>query len=177
MSRKFSRLWTVLATVSATFGLMAGFATAAQAAPQYFELENGKAVRCMSVEGGGSTANGANVVIYDCNGGAEQQWYTTASISDGYVYIKNNKSDKCLSVAAGGSTKPGTAIIQYACNGGPEQRWGFYHAGGGYYWLENFKTRLVLSLDNGGSTANNTKVIQWSTVATGYEQLWGYYPL
>jgi hypothetical protein len=177
MSRKVRRMWTALATVAATFGLLTGFVTAAQAAPEYFKLLNAKAVgKCMSVEGGGSTANGANVVIYDCIAVApEQQWYSTSSVSDGYVYIKNKKSDKCLSVAGGGSTAKGAEIIMWTCNGGPEQRWRFFSEGNSYYRLENFKSKHILSLDNGASTANNTKVIQWSFVTTGDEQIWAYY--
>ena len=169
------RVWTALATITATVGVMSTFAGPAQAATVYFKLLNEKAVgKCMSVEGGGSTANGTNVIIYDCKAVApEQQWYYTTSIKTGYATVRNDKSDKCLSVSGGGSTANGAEIIQWTCNGGPEQQWRLVDGDHSYYRLKNLKSGKYLSLDNGGSTVNNTKVIQWTK--TGSEQVWAYY--
>ncbi|KOV82850.1 hypothetical protein ADL03_22410 [Nocardia sp. NRRL S-836] len=48
--------------------------TPSASAATYYNLVNGKSGKCMSVEGGGSTANGAKVVQWSPNGGAEQGW-------------------------------------------------------------------------------------------------------
>lgn len=179
MSPKLRRMWTVLATTAATIGLMASLTSTAQAAVEYYDVLNYKANRCMSLDNGGSTANGTNIVIYNCNDSQEQTWYLTpSSASPGYGYIKNYKAgaDKCMSVADGGSTAKGAEIILWTCNGGPEQRWQPYQAGNGWVWLLNYNSGLVVSLDDNGSTANNTHLIQWNVVSTGYEQLWGFFP-
>lgn len=178
MSRRLRRTWTVLATLAMTLGLMAGLTTTAQAAT-YYDVVNYKAQKCMSLGGGGSTANGTNVVIYTCNGASEQRWYWVESgAHPGWYYIKNYKagSDQCVSVSGGGSTARGAAMILWTCNGGEEQRWRFIDEGGGWADIQNYKSGHYMSLDNGGSTANNTRVIQWSWVATGYEQVWGPVP-
>ena len=176
MTRRFRRSWQVLAAVAVALGLTAGFTTSAQAAVDYFELFNQKANKCMSLDNGGSTTNGTNVVIYDCNNSLEQTWYRVESKEfPGYYYIKNYKAgpDQCISVSGGGSTANGAEMILWTCTGAKEQRWWFLDEGSDWYDLQNHKSGKYMSLANGGGTHNNTKVIQWEWVLTGFEQVWG----
>lgn len=172
----FRRMWTVLA---ATVGLLVGLtAPAVQAAPLYYQLVNYKADKCLSVEGGGSTANGANIVLYTCNGGPEQDWgrISQSTGTGTYYFFINRKSGKCMSVAGGGSTAKGAEIIQWSCNDMTEQQWDIADDREWPLWdgsyakvLVNRKSGLVMSTP-GGAWANNTKVIQWSYNENAGEQ-------
>lgn len=156
MSR-FSR--TVFAALAA-IGLTATIAPSASAAT-YYALVNLKSGKCMSVEGGGSTSNGANVIQWSCNDGGEQLWYWSGS------QLKNRKSGKCLSVSGGGSTANGAELVQWSCTGESEQSWD--HLSNGY--LVNAKSGKVASVSGGGSTSNGAKVVQWQANGGG-EQGW-----
>ncbi|WP_246019354.1 RICIN domain-containing protein [Saccharothrix australiensis] len=57
-------------------------ATPPASAATYYNLVNYKSNKCMSVENGGSTANGAKVVQWSANGGGEQGWYFDARYID-----------------------------------------------------------------------------------------------
>jgi alpha-galactosidase len=63
--------------------------------------------RCLDVPGQ-STTNGTLLEIWDCNGGANQQW----------TYLSNG----CLDVTGAG-TANGTAVEIWTCNGGSNQKW------------------------------------------------------
>ncbi|WP_182909857.1 ThuA domain-containing protein [Microbispora sp. H13382] len=73
--------------------------------------------RCLDVNGA-SQSNGAQVLIWDCNGGNNQKW-TSTSASELRVY-----GNKCLDVNGGG-TANGTAVIIWDCNGQNNQKWRF----------------------------------------------------
>lgn len=103
MSRLVSRGLTALAMAAAAVATSLVAAAPAQAA-SYYNLVNYKSGLCMSVAGGGSTANGAHVIQWGCNDGWEQ----------------------VLSVDDGGSTAQGAHVIQWTSNGGSEQGWAFY---------------------------------------------------
>ncbi|MFG1811633.1 ricin-type beta-trefoil lectin domain protein [Streptomyces sp. NPDC049040] len=126
--------------------------------PQYANARSGL---CLSVSGGGSTADGAEVIQWTCNGGPEQQWRWNGS------QLVNDKSGKCLSVSGGGSTAEGADVIQWTCNSGPEQQWSYQpHTG---EWT-NANGRC-LSVSGGGSTTAGAQVVQWSSTG-GDEQKW-----
>jgi Ricin-type beta-trefoil lectin domain len=108
---------TVFAALTAV-GLTALAAPPASAAT-YYNLINFKSGKCMSVEGGGSTSNGAGLIQWTCNGGSEQSWDS----SGGYLF--NAKSGKVASVSGGGSTSNGAKVVQWSANGGSEQGWEF----------------------------------------------------
>lgn len=147
-----------LATVAITAA-----ATPSASAATYYNLVNYNSGRCMSVEGGGSTTNGANVIQWTCNDGGEQLWYWSGSA------LKNRKSGKCLSVSGGGSTANGAELVQWSCNGEAEQSWDEQNG-----YLVNVKSGKVASVSGGGSTANGAKVIQWSANG-GAEQGWDFH--
>jgi hypothetical protein len=149
---------TVLAGVAGVALAMA--ITPPAGAATYYNLVNDKSGKCMSVAGGGSTANGAKIVQWTCNTKGEQLWYRVGD------QLKNRKSGKCLSVAHQGDTVNGRELVQWSCNGAFEQMW---RVSDGY--LINHKNGKVASVSGGGSTANGAKLVQWT--ATGNpEQLW-----
>ena len=70
---------------------------------------------------GGSSANGANVQLYQSNGTNAQRWRVTHD-SKGYVTLTNVGSGKVLDVN-GASTEDGANAQQYASNGTWAQKW------------------------------------------------------
>ncbi len=68
-----------------------------------------------------STADGASVVQWTDNNGANQQW-RLADSGSGYVRLINRNSGKALEVQ-GASTADGGNIVQYADWGGNNQQW------------------------------------------------------
>ncbi|MEQ0563594.1 RICIN domain-containing protein [Amycolatopsis sp. NEAU-NG30] len=160
----------VALTAAATMtSLPAGTANAAT----YRELTNQKTDwrKCVSLAGGGSTANNTNLVIYTCTGGDEQQW--AFEPAGDYYRIKNRKAGggKCVSVGGGGGTAQGDPVILYTCNGGREQDWSTVAYGLGYL-VVNRKSGYTWSLADGGSTANNTHIVQWRILDSAPEQVW-----
>ncbi|MEV0136814.1 ricin-type beta-trefoil lectin domain protein, partial [Dactylosporangium sp. NPDC050688] len=63
------------------------------------------------------TANGTAVVIYDCNGGTNQQWNLNSNGS-----ITGTASGRCLDVVQNG-TANGSRIQLWDCTGGANQVW------------------------------------------------------
>lgn len=74
----------------------------------------GLAGKCLDVAGA-SSANGAAVQLYDCNGTAAQQWTVGA---DGTIRALG----KCLDVT-GNSTVNGAKLQLWDCTGGANQKW------------------------------------------------------
>ncbi|KAA2264220.1 galactosylceramidase [Solihabitans fulvus] len=71
---------------------------------------------CLDVAGAG-TANGTSVEVWECNGGANQQWQPQ---SDGT--LRSVQSGRCLD-DPNWSTTNGTQLTIYDCNGGANQKW------------------------------------------------------
>ena len=151
---------TVLAGVAGV--AIAAAVTPPASAATYYNLVNQNSGKCMSVAGGGSTANGAKIVQWTCNDHGEQLWYRVGD------QLKNRKSGKCLSVSGGGSPDNGAELVQWSCNGSFEQMW---KPSDGY--LICHKNGKVASVSGGGSTANSAKIVQWT--AHGHaDQLWRF---
>ncbi|MGI5270452.1 PQQ-dependent sugar dehydrogenase [Nonomuraea sp. CA-218870] len=112
--------------------------------------------RCLDVNGA-SQANGAQVLIWDCNGQANQQW-TVTSAGELRVY-----GGKCLDVNGGG-TADGSAVIIWDCNGQNNQKWRL-NADGSITAVGANKCLEV----NG--TANGTRARIW-TCTGGTSQRW-----
>jgi serine/threonine protein kinase len=135
-----------------------------------YRLVNAKTGKCLSIDNGGSTANGTHAVQWSCNSGDEQRWYWAGPSSN---MLKNVKTDMCLSIEGGGSTANGAQAVQSPCItdwDAPEEQWA--HAAGGQ--LKNGKSVRCLSIEGGGSTANGAQAIQ-STCITDWdapEQQW-----
>ncbi|GAA3419912.1 hypothetical protein GCM10018952_61120 [Streptosporangium vulgare] len=72
--------------------------------------------KCLDAYGQG-TANGTQVIIWDCNGGTNQQWNVNA---DGT--ITGVQSGKCLEASNFG-TGNGTKVQLWSCTGTSSQKW------------------------------------------------------
>ncbi|MFF0234534.1 ricin-type beta-trefoil lectin domain protein [Micromonospora sp. NPDC005254] len=112
--------------------------------------------RCLDVNGA-SQADGSVVQIWDCNGGANQQWTLTTS-NQLTVY-----GNKCLDVPG---TAAGTRARILTCNGGSGQQWRVNADG----TITGVGSGLCLDV-NGAGTANGTAVQIW-TCTGGSNQQW-----
>jgi len=72
----------------------------------------GLAGKCLD---SGGTASGSRAVLWDCNGGANQQW----TLSSGQIV---GPGGKCLDVS-GGVSANNTPIILFDCHGSANQQW------------------------------------------------------
>lgn len=72
---------------------------------------------CLDVTGG-STANGAKVQLYTCNGSGAQRWRYDAGTGD----VVNTAADKCLDVTDQ-STANGARVQIWTCTGAANQKW------------------------------------------------------
>jgi hypothetical protein len=104
-----------------------------------------------------SSANGTKIQLWDCNGGANQQW-TVASNGTLQVY------GKCMDIT-GANYSNGTNIELWDCNGGANEQW---KAANGT--LVNPASGKCLD-DPGSNTANGTQLDLW-TCNGGSNQQW-----
>jgi hypothetical protein len=121
-------------------------------------LRNTNAGRCLDVPSQSQT-NGTQLTLWDCNGGANQQWTQTAG-KQLQVY-----GTKCLD-AEGAATSSGTRVIIWDCTGGTNQQWNLNSDG----TITGVQSGLCLS-PTGGGTANGTQVVI-ATCTGGNSQKW-----
>lgn len=114
--------------------------------------------RCLDVPNQSQT-DGTQVIIWDCNGGANQQW-TQLSNHELQVY-----GTKCLDVL-GHATAPGSVVAIWTCNGGANQQWNVNTDG----TIVGVESGLCLDV-TGNNTANGTLVEIW-TCNGGNNQKW-----
>ena len=114
--------------------------------------------RCLDVPGQ-STTNGTLLQIWDCNGGANQQW---TALSNGELQVYGNK---CLDVP-NHATAAGTRVEIWDCNGGANQQWTLNSNG----TVVGRESGLCLDV-TGAGTANGTAVEIW-TCNGGSNQQW-----
>ncbi|WP_309113284.1 lectin [Saccharothrix sp.] len=113
--------------------------------------------RCLDVSGGKAVA-GADVLVWDCHGAANQLW---TSWPDKELRVFGSL---CLDAYNGGTT-PGTRVISWNCNGQANQQWAFEADG-------TIRGASGLCLDvSGGGTANGSKLVLW-TCHGGANQRW-----
>ncbi|MFJ6674610.1 ThuA domain-containing protein [Actinosynnema sp. NPDC091369] len=110
--------------------------------------------KCVDVSGG-SSADGARVQLWSCNGGANQRWTVSGSTL--------RALDKCLDAAGTGN---GAVVRLWTCNGGGGQNW----TAGANGSLVNPQSGKCLDA-NGGSSADGTQLIIWSCHG-GTNQRW-----
>jgi Ricin-type beta-trefoil lectin domain/Cellulase (glycosyl hydrolase family 5) len=113
--------------------------------------------RCLDVPGQ-VTANGTLLDIWDCNGGANQQW----------TYLPNGElqvyGSKCLDVP-GHATAAGTRVEIWDCNGGANQQWNLNSNG----TVTGRESGLCLDV-TGARTANGTAVEIWTCNGASNQQ-------
>ncbi|MEU4449640.1 PHB depolymerase family esterase [Actinosynnema sp. NPDC050801] len=105
--------------------------------------------RCLDVASASRT-NGAAVQLWDCSGGVNQQWASTAS-GELRVY-----GDKCLD-ATGQGTSTGTTVQIWDCNGQANQKWTALSDGS----VKGTQSGLCLDA-SGQGTANGTRIALWT---------------
>jgi endo-1,4-beta-xylanase len=109
-------------------------------------LRNEGSGRCLDVSGA-SSANGTQMIIWDCHSGANQQ------------FTQNGQAlqvmGKCLDAPP--NATPGTRVQIYDCWGGANQQWVF----NGNATISNVQTGLCLDVE-GAATANGSAVIVWT---------------
>jgi hypothetical protein len=108
-------------------------------------------------DSGLSTANGTKIQLWDCNGGANQQWTVE---SDGTLRVYG----KCMDIT-GANYSNGTNIELWDCNGGANQQWQAQNG-----TLVNPASGKCLD-DPGSNTANGTQLDLW-TCNGGTNQQW-----
>src|SRR5439155_27210953 len=82
--------------------------------------------RCLDVDRA-SSADGARVQQWTCNGGENQRWKLRGDASR--WELVNATSGKCLDGEAMAAGLLGGSLAQRACTGGPGQRWQAVRAG------------------------------------------------
>jgi uncharacterized membrane protein len=137
----------------------------------YWAAANG-ATRCLGVSGGQMT-NGTRIVLYDCDGTANQLW-SEVPRNNGHFYEIHNGANphKCLAVS-GGSLDRGVNLVIWDCVSSADQRWSVstFPNGRGNV-LENLKSGMFVSLLH-ASIANGTRVVQWPAPPYNDDQFWG----
>jgi hypothetical protein len=123
-----------------------------------YRLRNLQSADCLDVAKG-STAAGANVQQWTCNGLAPQDWTFTGKGS-GYFTLTSKVSGKCLDVYHG-STTPGANVQQWTCNGTNAQLWRAVGVGRSYYSFVSKVSGLCLDVA-AGSTSAGANVEQWT---------------
>jgi hypothetical protein len=108
---------------------------------------------------GVSQADGAPVIQWPSNGGANQQWRFEGVAPNTYRIVAVH-SGKVLDVE-GASTADGARVIQWPWHGGTNQQWRFEGVGPGEYRIVSVRSGKVLDVA-GESLANGAPIIQWS---------------
>ncbi|MEV4709815.1 endo-1,4-beta-xylanase [Micromonospora sp. NPDC049374] len=118
-------------------------------------FRNDASGRCLDVNGA-SSANGAQMIIWDCHNNANQQ------------FTQNGRAlqvmGKCLDVPSNAAA--GTRVQIYDCHGGANQQWVINSNA----TISNAQTGLCLDV-NGAATANGSAVIVWGCHG-GANQRW-----
>ena len=120
--------------------------------------------KCLDVPGW-STAQGTQLAIWDCNGGANQIFAHVSS--GGQLTVYSGSSQLCLD-ADGGSNSPGTRVITWSCNSQTNQQWNLNSNG----TITGAQSGLCLDV-SGASTANGALVQLW-TCNGGSNQKWAF---
>ena len=113
--------------------------------------------RCLDVPGL-ATTNGTLLDIWDCNGGANQQW---SALSNGELQVYGNK---CLDVP-NHATTAGTRVEIWDCNDGANQQWTLNSNG----TVVGRESGLCLDVTGAGTT-NGTAVEIWTCNGASNQQ-------
>lgn len=120
-----------------------------------------------------STADGANIMLWESWGAANQQW-TINHIGNGAYTITNVNSGRVIDVL-GGSTTAGDNIGQWGYWGGDTQHWYIAYTDGGYYTITSVYNQLALDAWAWG-TGNGTDLRQWDYTGSDNQQ-WAFAPV
>jgi hypothetical protein len=121
---------------------------------------------CLGVQAGNVT-NGTPIIVWDCNGNADQTWTVESVNGDGsapFLLRNGVNRNKCLSVA-GQRTDNGAPLVIWDCKpfGWRDQRWilvdGYLAPSCTNIYNEN-SVSAVIGVQ-GGSTQRGARVILW----------------
>ncbi|QBY55513.1 RICIN domain-containing protein [Cupriavidus oxalaticus] len=110
---------------------------------------------CIDVAGI-SLDDGANVLVWTCNGQANQKWQLTQAGTQ-YQLIAEH-SGKCMDIA-GISQTPGASAVQWPCNGQANQQFGLHRQGTGYSIIAAH-SGMCLAPQGGASPQAGQAVVQ-----------------
>lgn len=120
--------------------------------------------KCLDIRDGGSR-DGAEVQIYTCHGGPNQDWVLNqAGEIRGY-------GGKCLDIR-GGETLDGTPVQIHSCNSGPNQQWRF--TGTPFTTRGEIRGHGDKCLDIRGGTSVDGAPVQIFTCHGGPNQQWAF---
>ncbi|HKP64030.1 MAG TPA: RICIN domain-containing protein [Polyangiales bacterium] len=119
-------------------------------------LKNVKSGRCIGVDGA-STANGAFIKQFTCDGAANQGW-TLQAVTNNTFRLSNGKSHRCIGVD-GGSHNAGANLRQFTCDSSANQQWLILSNANDVVFL-NRGSDLCIGVD-GASTANGAQLKQF----------------
>ncbi|MEM7050167.1 MAG: ricin-type beta-trefoil lectin domain protein [Acidobacteriota bacterium] len=115
-------------------------ATAPADAQQYRQIRNVYSQKCLDVEGNSPHAT-ANVQVYGCHNGGNQQWELVPLGGSAYR-LRAQHSGFCLEVI-GGSSHPNANVQQNFCGSGNRQIWDLLFNGSDFF-LKNQRSGLCL---------------------------------
>lgn len=133
---------------------------------QVTAIVNRNSGKCVDVVSA-STADGAEIIQWDCHGGTNQQWEARPA-ADGHVQLVSRHSGKCLDVS-GASTADNARVILWSCHGGTNQQWRLRDTGGGYVEIVARHSGRCLEVI-GSSTVNGTRLQQYGCQSTAAQQ-------
>ncbi|MDR3315948.1 MAG: RICIN domain-containing protein [Coriobacteriales bacterium] len=113
---------------------------------------------------GGSTADGAQALLYQPLPGQNQRFNFTYDWKSGYYKITAVHSSKVLD-AYGGGTTLGSPIIQFTYHGRSNQWWSVEPDGQGNYIIRSAKTGYSFDVEGSGTT-NGTRILMWTYSGT-----------
>jgi hypothetical protein len=123
----------------------------------YFEIQNVASGKFLD-DPASSIVPGTQIIQYDWNGGANQQWHLDCPLWVDSSTIENSASGQVLD-DPNYSVDDGTQIIQWGFNDGPNQWWNFLLLNDGEYVIQNAWSGLVLT-NPGSSLDNGTGIVQ-----------------
>ncbi len=119
--------------------------------------------KCVDVSGG-SSSDGADLVLFDCHGRSNQLFWAFTQPGGYYVFV-NAASGKCLDQAPGSAD--GLDVTQWGCHFGDNQLWRPESVGGNDVKLINKQSGRVLELSGWQPTQNGANVQTWSYDGSG----------
>ena len=134
-----------------------------------YVIRSAQTSKCIDVSSS-STADGAKVQEWDCNGTNAQKFHISPT-SNGYFKIINVNSNKGLDIA-GVSTAANARVQQWSYSGGANQQFKLVGRGNSQFSMHARHTDMVIDL-SWGSAANGTILVQYP-YAGWANQLWTF---
>jgi cytolethal distending toxin subunit A len=143
-----------------TAALFATFPLQVSRADDPVSLVNVKTNKCLTIEGGTSSANNLRAVQFDCDLDLSRKW-AMRNAGGGLIEIVNSKTGKCLTIAGGTSTANNVTAVQFDCDHDLSRRWRTISFGDKFQ-LQNAKTLKCLTIAGGTSSNDNLEAVQFN---------------